>query len=244
MATNIVGQFPVLNKKKSQTDEYGFDYLTYQYTIKTETLDNYIPKKDDVFTGLKSNGYKQISPSGLNEYAVTDVQSSQSNGGLTELTIQTIGTQNEIEFNTPKITIRQGGPLIFGLGTISNSAFGIGIAGVGLDIEIKFLGLGGNLQETTIYNTYIGKLIPSNFRGILTPKGRDPFSWDTRQNGVGQGYQGQYLGYCCKSINTERRGALNLYTLIFKECGTLKLWPASTGGIVTPTIYYNFPLFG
>ena len=57
MATNIVGTFPILNRQKSQTDEYGFDYVNYQYTIKTSTLNQYIPKKDDVFNGLQLGGY-------------------------------------------------------------------------------------------------------------------------------------------------------------------------------------------
>ena len=56
MAISILGTFPILNFKKSQTDEYGFDYVSYQYTIKTSTLADYDIKKDDVFTGIESWG--------------------------------------------------------------------------------------------------------------------------------------------------------------------------------------------
>jgi len=245
MATNIVGQFPILNRQKSQTDEYGFDYVNYQYTIKTSTLNQYIPKKDDVFNGLQLGGYGNnpryvtIPTVGGSQYAVTRVESNPLQGDLTELSIDTVGTKNAIEDNLPQITIRQGGPLIFGLGSDIQGAYGAGIgkAGVGLQIELKFLGLGGNSAEASIYNTYFGKVIPSIFRGVSVPEAIRPFTFDFQANG--RGAFGGYAGYCCKNMTTERRGLLTLYTLTFAECGYAKF--RTELGI---TVLYNFPAIG
>jgi len=245
MATNIVGQFPILNRQKSQTDEYGFDYLNYQYTIKTSTLNSYIPKKDDVFNGLQLGGYDNnpryvtIPTVGGSQYVVTRVEINPLQGDLTELSIDTVGTKNAIENNLPKITIRQGGPLIFGLGSDIQGAYraGIGKAGVGLQVELKFLGLGGNSEEASTYNTYFGKVIPSIFRGVSTPEGRRPFSFDYEVDG--RGVSGGYSGYCCKNMITERRGLLTLYTLTFAECGYAQFRTETA-----ITVLYNFPVIG
>jgi hypothetical protein len=245
MATNIVGQFPILNRQKSQTDEYGFDYVNYQYTIKTSTLNSYIPKKDDVFNGLKLGGYNNnpqyftIPTIGGSQYAVTRVETNPLQGDLTELSIDTVGTKNAIEDNLPQITIRQGGPLIFGLGSDIQGAYGAGIgkSGVGLQIELKFLGLGGNSSEATIYNTYFSKPIPSSFRGVSVPESLRPFSFDYEVNG--RGVSGGYSGYCCKNMITERRGLLTLYTLTFAECGYAQFRTETA-----ITVLYNFPVIG
>jgi hypothetical protein len=254
MATNIVGTFPILSRQKSQTDEYGFDYVNYQYILKTSTVAAYIPKKDDVFNGLKLGGYNnnpQYRGPTIDEsqYAVTRVESNPLQGDLTELSIDTVGTKNAIEDNLPQITIRQGGPLIFGLGSDTQASYpsGIGKSGVGLQIELKFLGLGGNSSEATIYNTYFGKPIPSSFRGVSVPEAVRPFSFDfTTQvpapgGGVPStvGISGIYHGYCCKNMITERRGLLTLYTLTFEECGYAQF--RSTTAI---TVLYDFPIIG
>jgi hypothetical protein len=245
MATNIVGQFPILNRQKSQTDEYGFDYVNYRYTIKTNTLNSYIPKKDDVFNGLTDVGYSNNPPYfksptlGGSQYVVTRVEINPLQGDLTELSIDTVGTKNAIDNNLPKITIRQGGPLIFGLGSDIQGAYrsGIGKAGVGLQVELKFLGLGGNLEEASTYNTYFGKVIPSIFRGVSVPEARRPFTFDFEANG--RGASGYYAGYCCKNMITERRGLLTLYTLTYAECGYAQF--RTELGI---TVLYNFPVIG
>jgi hypothetical protein len=245
MATNIVGTFPILSRQKSQTDEYGFDYLNYQYVLKTSTVTAYIPKKDDVFNGLQLGGYGNnpryvtIPTGGGSQYAVTRVEVNPLQGDLTELSIDTVGTKNAIENNLPQITIRQGGPLIFGLGSDIQGAFGAGIgkASVGLQIELKFLGLGGNSEEASIYNTYFGKTIPSSFRGVSVPEALRPFSFNYEVNG--RGVSGGYSGYCCKTVITERRGFLTLYTLTFAECGRAQ-FRTSTG----ITVLYDFPIIG
>jgi hypothetical protein len=258
METNIVGQFPILNRQKSKTDEYGFDYVTYQYVIKTDTLNTYIPKKDDVFNGIGvttgTNKYQTIRASGESAYVVTRVEVNPLQGDLTELLIETVGTKNNIESNAPKITIRQGGPLIFGLSSNVQSEipYGIGRAGVGLQIEIKFLGYGGNSQEINVYNTYIGKPIPASFRGVLLPQTINPFDFDLRtpiqNSGSGPtlyvGYYGFYYGYCCKTMITEARGALNLYTLTFSECGVAYRMYTPSQFQVQETTVYNFPTIG
>jgi len=250
MATNIVGTFPILNSKKSQTDEYGFDYLTYQYTIKTETIDLYIPKKDDIFDGL---ALRYSKSSGLtNQYVVTSVESTRLDGGLTELAIETVGTKNTITNNLPKITIRQGGPLIFGLSSDiqSENPNGVGVDGVGLQIEFKFIDSGSIGKEADIYNTYFGKLIPASFRGVESPQTVQPFDIDNRDNIVveGQqlkyGYWGYYYGYCCKSMITDRKGGLSLYTLVFSECGVLYRMFTPSLFLVKETTVYNFPRIG
>jgi hypothetical protein len=245
MATNIVGTFPILSRQKSQTDEYGFDYLNYQYILKTSTVTAYIPKKDDVFNGLQLGGYGNnpryvtIPTGDGSQYAVTRVEVNPLQGDLTELSIDTVGTKNAIENNLPKITIRQGGPLIFGLGSDLQGFYGAGIgkANVGLQIELKFLGLGGNSEEASIYNTYFGKVIPSIFRGVPVPEAKRPFTFDFEANG--RGASGYYAGYCCKNMITERRGLLTLYTLTFAECGYAQF--RTELGI---TVLYNFPVIG
>ena len=245
MPTNIVGTFPILSRQKSQTDEYGFDYVNYQYILKTSTVTDYIPKKDDVFNGLILGGYGDGStyfrPSmvGGSQYAVTTVEVNPLQGDLSELSIDTVGTKNAIDDNLPQITIRQGGPLIFGLGSDIQGAFGAGVgkASVGLVIELKFLGLGGNSQEATIYNTYFGKTIPSSFRGVSVPEAIRPFSFNYEVNG--RGVSGGYSGYCCKTVITERRGFLTLYTLTFAECGRAEF--RTETGI---TVLYDFPVIG
>ena len=73
MATNIVGTFPILNRQKSQTDEYGFDYITYEYTLKTETVDQFRPQKDDFFNGTLSRQYVNFNNSQSQSYVVENV---------------------------------------------------------------------------------------------------------------------------------------------------------------------------
>lgn len=110
MATTILGTFPILSFKKSQTDEYGFDYLSYQYTIKTSDLALYNIKKDDVFTGIEFwNGTSFTkSPSSASQYVVDTLETNNVAGGLTELMVNTVGTKNIAELNPPRVTLISG----------------------------------------------------------------------------------------------------------------------------------------
>jgi len=242
MATNIVGTFPILNSKKSQVDEYGFDYVSYKYTIKTIDLPLYNIKKDDVFTGIESwNGIsfaRSPSVSG-STYVVDDVQTNNVEGGLTELTVNTVGTKNSIESNPPRVSVLSGGPLIFGLfgtpvpvweenyyppeGVNIVPIAGYGNAGAGQSVEVKFLANGGTVGQSEIYEN-IASLMPTTFRGVALPvparlphKFSNVITWEN--NGILIGTAGSYFGFVCKTISTEKRGSLLLVTFTFSEAG-------------------------
>lgn len=260
MALNIVGTFPILNRQKSQTDEYGFDYITYEYTLKTETVDIYIPKKDDVFDGeLKTSRlYRGIiaSPT-VNEssYVVENVEVTPMNGGLSTLTVQTVGTKNSIESATPKVFIRQGGPLIFGLE--GSSAIDLNgekaYAGIGQEIEVKFLALGGSGGENSVYQEYFSRVMPRTFRGSPLPfPKKAPGTYSNvvfnnplpPQSAILNGYRINYNGFTCKRVITERRGGLLLASLFFSESGTATLYGPSDTNAQQTTVIYNYPAYG
>jgi len=255
MATSILGTFPILNHKKSQTDEYGFDYVSYQYTIKTSDLAKYTIKKDDVFTGIESWNGKSFakSPSLGSVYVVDNVETKNTSGGLTELTVNTVGSKNNTEVNSPRISLLFGGPLIFGLSGTPQTGqiFGYGKAGAGQNIEIKFLAVGGAAGQQALYTTYIGSIMPATFRGIslpvpaLAPGNYSDLRYLDPQNGDYRkvGYDVYYYGFVCKSILTEKRGSLLLATLTFSEAGYAMAYSLS-GQNVTGTRFYDFPRIG
>jgi len=245
MALNIVGTFPILNAKKSQTDEYGFDYVTYQYTAKLSQLDSLLPKKDDKFFGISPD----IFPA-EKDYVVTNTETNLANGGLAEFAIQTTGTRNAIDGNAPKITIfPNSGPLIFGLSSVSETTAldgSVAFSGKGITVQLEFLGEGGADKEASTISTYLFSVMPSIFRGTLMPiPKRLPGAFgDPSKNGV----YGSYYGFRCKSVRTERRGGLTLYTLSFEEAGFAYLVEGREpgGGATTNTtidLIYNFSYF-
>lgn len=259
MATNIVGTFPILNRQKSQTDEYGFDYITYEYTLMTETVDSYIPKKDDVFDGnlVSPRAYRGIiaSPTiSQSSYFVENVEVSPMDGGLCTLTVQTVGTRNPIESATPKVFIRQGGPLIFGL----DGSFAIDLngekayAGIGQEIEIKFLALGGSSGENNIYQQYLARVMPRTFRGVSLPApkkepgsyGNTVFINPSPNASIQFGFRIFYFGFTCKRVITERRGGLLLASLFFSEAGTALFYGPSAENTQESTLMYNYPAYG
>jgi len=245
MALNIVGTFPILNAKKSQTDEYGFDYVTYQYTAKLSQLDSLLPKKDDKFFGISPD----IFPAEKN-YVVTNTETNLANGGLAEFVIQTTGTRNAIDGNAPKITLfPNSGPLIFGLSSVSDTIRldgSVAFSGKGISVQLEFLGEGGADKEASTISTYLFSVMPSIFRGTLMPiPKRLPGAFgDPSKNGV----YGSYYGFRCKSVRTERRGGLTLYTLSFEEAGQafsvsgLEPGGGSTAN-TTIDLIYNFSYF-
>lgn len=258
MATNIVGTFPILNSKTSQTDEYGFDYLSYEYTIKTSDLPKYDIKKDDVFTGIETwtgSSFSKIPTSGsaYSVYVVDTVENENMAGGLTRLTVNTIGTKNSIESNPPRVCLISGGPLIFGLfGTppkitgASADIAGYGIAGVGQGIEIKFLANGGADGQQEVFAQNFASLMPLTFRGVSLPvPARLPhrFSNIIISNNFQLGVDGFYYGYVCKTISTEKRGSLLLVTLTFSEAGSA-IDHGIIGGQQAEVVRYNFPKIG
>jgi hypothetical protein len=257
MATTILGTFPILNSKKSQTDEYGFDYLSYQYTIKTSDLAKYNIKKDDVFTGIESwNGTsfaRSPSVSG-STYVVDDVQTDNVEGGLTDLTVNTVGTKNSIESNSPRVVLISGGPLIFGLsGTppapakpFTPSSIGYGVAGAGQSIEVKFLANGGTIGQQEIFTQFFSSLMPATFRGLSLPAPAKPPHTISVEFPSGDStikFNGYYYGFVCKTILTEKRGSLLLVTLTFSEAG-LVTRTIRTPTEVTSSAVYDFPRVG
>lgn len=261
MATSILGTFPILNFRKSQTDEYGFDYVSYQYTIKTSDLAQYNIKKDDVFTGIESWGgvFFVKSPSyGGASYVVESVETKNTPGGLTELMVNTVGSKNSPEASPPRVVLLSGGPLIFGLSgtppppTSGNSlfsipsTFGYGIAGAGQSVEIKFLANGGAAGQQETLTTYLASQMPTTFRGIFLPAPvRKPGRVTSSVDGGGATITGfcQYDGFVCKTILTERRGSLLLVTLTFSEAGFATRQVRTTTSF-TNSDYYRFPILG
>ena len=245
MATNIVGTFPILNRQKSQTDEYGFDYITYEYTLKTETVDQFRPQKDDFFDGTLSRQYVNFNNSqsqSSQSYIVENVEVTPMNGSLSALTIQTVGTKTDPATASPKVFIRQGGPLIFGLqGSTGFNGRG-GIPGAGQEIEVKFMEYGGAAGENIIYQRYYTKVMPVIFRDTKLPTpASQPTGIDftrTEEN-VKTGLSGTYYGFVCKRVLTERRGALLLVSIFYSEAGI-----GISLGRGTSEILYNFPIFG
>jgi len=254
MATSTIGTLPVLNSKKSQTDEYGFDYITYQYTATTAQLASLLPKKDDKFSGIAPNTFSAES-----NYVVTDTETNLANGGLAEFVIQTIGTRNAINANAPKITlIPNSGPLIFGIITAQPNQFfpinGSGaIDGKGITVQLEFLGEGGAGAEAETISTFLFSEMPTTFRGITMPPARRSGSFKiSYPRDLGSdlsitsfiGISGFYFGYRCVSMRTERRGGLTLYTLNFQEAGYAeevfdKSTPINPGNTETIALY-NF----
>jgi hypothetical protein len=252
MATSIIGTFPILTFRKSQTDEYGFDYLSFQYTIKTSDLAFYNIKKDDVFTGIEFwNGGISFaaSPNSAPPYVVDTVETNNVAGGLTELMVNTVGTKNSAESNSPRITLLAGGPLIFGLsGTAPTSQFqigGYGVSGAGQSVEVKFLAKGGAIGQQEIFTTHFASLMPVTFRGISLPvPARQPGQFNNvkyAENGSPNGGTfGTYHGFICKTILTEKRGSLLMVTLVYSEAGR-------ASGFNSPgqaTTLYDFPRTG
>jgi hypothetical protein len=248
MATSIFGTFPILNFKKSQTDQYGFDYVSYQYTIKTSTLDNYNIKKDDIFDGIENwrgiSWAKSASPGLL--YVVDTIETTNIPGGLTELMINTVGTKNIL--NPPRVLLFSGGPLIFGLlGTQpSDEIYGHGTSDVGQTIEVKFLASGGAAGQAAVFTTYSSSIMPTVLNGISLPSpARSAGSFNNVQlieDGSGSilyGSVGEYYGFVCKKVLTEKRGSLLLVTLVFSEAGFANKYQRTA--LVN---IYNFPIIG
>ena len=253
MATSILGTFPILTHQKSQTDEFGFDYVNYQYTVKTSELGGYSVKKDDKFYGFNSLG-TAVSINTLSTgstYVVENVETKNTAGGLTDITINTVGSKNSAESNSPRIVVLSSGPLIFGLsGTIpSGSVYGYGTAGVGQSVEIRFLAEGGTSGQQQVFNTYLASQMPATFRGISLPvAAKPPHSFSNvgydGPNNLPYGEEGNYYGFVCKTILTEKRGSLLLVTLVFSEAGKALRWSVTGETTASGTYFYDFPVVG
>jgi hypothetical protein len=255
MATSIIGTFPILTSTKSETDEFGFDYVSYQYTIKTSTIGSYNIKKDDVFDGIETwrglSWTKSPNPGSL--YVVDSVVTQNVEGGLTELTVNTVGTKNIA--NPPRVSLLSNGPLIFGLsGTPPEGrVYGYGTAGAGQSVEVKFLAIGGAAGQQAVFTTHFSSAMPTTLGGASLPApatGAGPFSDErvideSSANPSLTGSGGQYYGFVCKTILTEKRGSLLLVTLIFSEAGYAFTWGGedAEGNQKTVNVYY-FPRVG
>jgi hypothetical protein len=252
MATSFIGTFPILTFQKSQTDEYGFDYLSYQYTVKTSDMVTYNNiKKDDAFTGLESwtGSSSTGDPRFLPRYVVDSVETKNTPGGLTELMVNTVGTKVSAESNTPRVTLLAGGPLIFGLsGTPpapTVAGYGAAGAGAGQSVEVKFLAKGGTLGQQEIFTAHFSSLMPVTFRGVSLPvPARQPGQFNNvinAENGrpVGGSF-GIYYGFICKTILTEKRGNFLMVTLVYSEAGYAFVYNQPSVG----TLSYDFSRTG
>jgi hypothetical protein len=255
MATSIVGTFPILTSTKSETDEFGFDYVSYQYTIKTSTIGNYNIKKDDVFDGIETwrglSWTKSPNPGSL--YVADSVQTINVAGGLTELTVNTVGTKNIA--NPPRVSLLPSGPLIFGLfGTPSSGQiYGYGVGGAGQSVEVKFLAIGGAAGQQVVFTTHFSSAMPTTLGGASLPSpamGVGRFSDERVINELSAlpsliGSGGEYYGFVCKTILTEKRGSLLLVTLVFSEAGYAYSWGGRNAeGFQKSVSRYYFPRLG
>jgi hypothetical protein len=98
MSSTIIGTFPIFNSQNSTIDEFGIQTLNYNFTIKAEDAQAYIPNKDDEYYGPDINGlsglYDPRTSANHSEYMVTQVSTNNLPGGLMEITVTTVGTLN------------------------------------------------------------------------------------------------------------------------------------------------------
>jgi len=253
MATTILGTFPILNSKRSHTDEFGFDSVSYQYTVKTSDLSSYNIKKDDVFDGIENwKGVSFVNSSNPGSlYVVDSVEIKNAAGGLTELTVNTTGSKNNASLNSPRIVLSSSGPLIFGLfGTPSSGKiYGYGSSGAGQSVEVRFLADGGAKAQQALFATYFASKMPLSFRTLAMPTpATQPHSFSNvfinNEVGLPSGTSGEYFGFVCKRVSTEKRGSLLLVTLVYSEAGYATNYGITSPATPTQTDIYNFPTVG
>lgn len=224
MASEIIGTYPITQSVNSYFNEYGIQFVDYNFTIKSTDASQYIPKQGDAFAGVGVSNPVGISNSKSSVYRVTKVSTSNLFGGLTQVQVNTAGTQN-IE-SPPIVSTLPNYPLIFGLKTNSSNAApttGYGSPNKGLGIMLAFIDAIEN--ESNIFTSLVE--MPSIFRGVALPvPAKAPFASSyTIENSPGQnagstGYSIMYSGFIRKEITFQRIGGVTLFKLIFAESGS------------------------
>jgi len=254
MASTIIGTYPIINKQLSSIDDNGIQTLSYVFTVKTTNAFSYIPKKDDEYYGpgdLTASSSTFFNPSlpssARSRYLVTSVNVDNVNGGLTQIVVNTAGSQNLS--SPPKVRILPNYPLIFGLSGISTtngSYLGSGNARAGYGIMATFISASTPESEGFIFANYSNKLMPANLFGTAMPTpAREPFYKNETtyqsENGASEGFESSYSGFISTETTLQRIGGVTLFQLIYKEIGYYYSVSCPAGGGACQTNQaYNF----
>lgn len=225
MASTIIGKFPITQSVNSYSDEYGIQFVDYNFTIESKDAAKYIPKQGDAFDGIGGVANQNVITSGnRSKYLVTRVSADNLSGGLMRVQVNTAGTQNTQ--SPPIISTLPNYPLIFGLKTTANQytpAFGYGSSNSGIGIMLSFIDSIEN--ETNIFANFI--YLPSIFRGVSVPVPASPPFYKSAsaeklpgENAGSTGFDIVYHGFIRKEITFQRIGGVSLFKLIFAESGT------------------------
>jgi hypothetical protein len=260
MAFTIIGTYPIINKQLSSIDDNGIQTISYVFTVKTTNAFNYIPKKDDEYygpgelTASSSTLFNpDLPPSSRSKYLVTNVNIDNLNGGLTQIVVNTAGSQNLV--SPPKVRILPNYPLLFGLSGISitnsSSFLGGGNARSGYGIMATFITASTPQSEGVVFTNYSNKLMPANLLGTVMPTpARESFykvennpNDPNDPNGAGgsTGFISSYQGFICTETIFQRIGGVTLFQLIYKELGYYYSVSCPAGGGTCQTNQiYNF----
>lgn len=236
----IIGNYPILNDQKSSIDENGIQTLSYVFTVKTADAINYIPFKDDEYYGPEWAGNQSfLDPrSGPNpsKYKVTDVSTNNIPGGLTQINVNTVGSQN-IQ-TPPKIRLVPNAQMIWGIqgvkqgnpnnyyGFVDPVYVGDGNPRSGYGISVSFITESDPASEGFVFENYFNKIMPTEIYGTRLPSpAREAYTYFS--GGVGWG-EAEYKGFICYENSYQRIGGVTLFTLIYKEIGsaTRFKWPS------------------
>jgi hypothetical protein len=255
MASTIIGTYPIINKQLSSIDDNGIQTLSYAFTVKTTNAFSYIPKKDDEYYGPESLTASSstlfnpdLPPSTRSKYLVTSVNVENVNGGLTQIVVNTAGSQNLV--SPPKVRILPNYPLIFGLSGISttnaSSYSGSGSARAGYGIMATFITASTPESEGVVFRNYSNKLMPANLFGTTMPTpAREPFyrneTTNQSENGASEGFTSSYSGFISTETTLQRIGGVTLFQLIYQEIGYYYSVSCPAGGGACQTNEaYNF----
>jgi hypothetical protein len=255
MASTIIGTYPIVNKQLSSIDDNGIQTISYVFTVKTADAFNYIPKKDDEYygpggiTASSSTLFNPSLPSSTrSKYLVTNVNVDNLNGSLTQIVVNTSGSQN---LGSPaKVRILPNYPLIFGLSGISttnpSSYLGDGRSRAGYGIMATFITASTPEAEGVIFANYSNKVMPSIlFSTAMPTPARNPFykneTTNQSEDGASEGFTSSYSGFICTETTLQRIGGVTLFQLIYQELGYYySISCPAGGGICQTNEAYNF----
>jgi hypothetical protein len=256
MSSVIIGQYPIINKQLSSIDDNGIQNISYFFTVKTEDIYKYLPAKDTEYYGPNGETASQspfFDPNPANTslktpYVVMNVDVQSMDGGLSEIMVKTIGTQNTL--SRPKVRIIPNYPLIFGLagmkqqnGQIGGIYEGSGNPVAGVAVEVTFITPADFVYEGEAYDKYYGKIMPASIYGTNLPLPmKQPFTQGNyATEGTGRLWQSGYDGFYNKEMSHERMGSVSLFRLIYSEVGGFAYDAAyRPSSLLPPTWIYKY----
>jgi hypothetical protein len=236
MSSTIIGTFPIFNSQNSAIDEFGIQTLNYNFTIKAEDAQTYIPNKDDEYYGPDINGlsglYDPRTSANHSEYRVTQVSTNNLPGGLMEITVTTVGTLNI--YTPPKVRLVPQCPLAYGIqGVVAGAITELeyppkkspSVSRVlGYGISVTFLTQNDPASEGFVFQNYFNSIMPTSIYNTFLPSpARTPYSsLSSRLKIEGDGNSAytiveNYSGFICNDNAYERIGGVTKFTLIYKE---------------------------